>query len=626
MRDVTAADDDETRGTRAAGGEAGPTAEPDADAGAGAGADAEAAAGLTTAPAEEPGDTGHQSTVAGAGSFGGARAPGAAGALAWTARELLGWARWSWRQLTSMRVALILLFLLALAAIPGSVIPQNSVDALAVENFRRENEGLAEIYDRLQLFDVYSSVWFSAVYILLFISLIGCIVPRAWQFAGQLRGRPPRAPRRLDRMPASTSWHTGSAPDAVLADARRLLRRRRFRTDQGTAHGSGYVAAEKGYLREAGNLVFHFALIVMLVAFAYGRLYYSEGGTLVVQGSSGFSNTLTQYDDFSSGTLFDVDDLDRFGFRLDEFHYAFARTGPDTGTATEFTAEVTYWTGDDPDTEHQASIDPNHPLEIGGSKVYLLGHGYAPVVTVTDARGDVAFSGPVPFLPQDSALSSTGVIKVPDFVDENGEPTQLGFQGFFNPTYNVDEVRGPHSTFPEPDLPVLTLTAYEGDLGVDSGLPQNVYQLDTSNMEQLTDGNGEPFRFDLLPGESVELPGGKGTLTFDRLENWATFQVSSKAGTGWALTGALAAVAGLAASLLLQRRRVWVRARPGGDGGTLVEMAALGRTESAKVPEELADLAEALAAAHPPPDDDGARADAGAGDEPVTETAQGART
>lgn len=107
---------------------------------------------------------------------------------------IVGWVRWFWRQLTSMRVALILLFLLSLGAVPGSLIPQTSADELKVADFKKAHETLTPLYEKLQLFDVYSSAWFSAIYILLFVSLIGCIVPRSWQFVGQLRSRPPGAP------------------------------------------------------------------------------------------------------------------------------------------------------------------------------------------------------------------------------------------------------------------------------------------------------------------------------------------------------------------------------------------------------------------------------------------------
>ncbi|NUO46419.1 MAG: cytochrome c biogenesis protein ResB, partial [Streptomyces sp.] len=86
---------------------------------------------------------------------------------------VIGWARWFWRQLTSMRVALLLLLLLSLGAIPGSLIPQSGTDETKVAQFRKDNPTLGDVYDKLGLFHVYSSVWFSAIYILLFVSLIG---------------------------------------------------------------------------------------------------------------------------------------------------------------------------------------------------------------------------------------------------------------------------------------------------------------------------------------------------------------------------------------------------------------------------------------------------------------------
>jgi cytochrome c biogenesis protein len=541
----------------------------------------EAMAQLSTAPVEDEQRTG-------AGSFGGTRAPGARGGAAWAGRETLGWLRWFWRQLTSMRVALLLLFLLSLASVPGSVIPQNSVDATGVERFRREHGTLAPLYDTLQLFDVYTSVWFSAVYILLFVSLVGCIVPRTWQFAGQLRARPPRAPRRLERMPAYATWRTDASAGKVLEEARALLGGRRFRVhDDGDA-----VASEKGYLREAGNLVFHVALIVLLLAFAAGQLFKSEGGKLVVVGD-GFSNTLTQYDDFRSGSLFTADDLDSFGFRLEDFHASYLKSGPNKGTAEDFRADVTYWQGASGDRK-RASIKVNHPLEIGDSKVYLLANGFAPVVSVRDGQGDLAYRGPVAFLPQDTNLTSTGVIKVTDYRDADGDRDQLGFRGFFVPTFGGAGAGTMFSQSPELEYPVLFLTAYRGDLGIDSGLAQNVYQLDTDNMRQFKKPGGDPLAQKILPGETMELPGGAGSLKFEGVREWANFQVSHQAGNGWALGGALAAIGGLAASLFVQRRRVWVRAVAGEDGRTVVEMAGLGRSDSPRLPEELGDLAAAL--------------------------------
>lgn len=502
---------------------------------------------------------------------------------------VVGWVRWFWRQLTSMRVALLLLLLLSLGAIPGSLIPQTGIDETKVADFREAHTFLAPVYDRLGLFHVYSSVWFSAIYILLFVSLIGCIVPRTWQFVGQLRGRPPGAPRRLDRLPAHTTWRSGATPEEIRGAALTLLRKRRFR-----AHTAGdAVAAEKGYLREVGNLAFHLALIVMLIAFAWGQLFKSEGNKLVVEGD-GFSNTLTQYDDFKSGNLFTQDDLDPFSFRLNDFQGTYEETGPNRGTPRTYQAAVTYSVGAY-GKDRKSVIKVNEPLEIGDSKVYLTAHGYAPVVTVRDGKGDVVYREAVPLLPLDSNVTSSGAIKVMDgYRNAKGAKEQLGFQAFFLPAYGGKDT-AVVSQFPALLNPILNLAAYHGDLGVDAGIPQSVYQLDKTNMKAFKDSKGQTLRVNLKPGETMKLPDGAGSITFEKgIKEWANFQVTRQPGSGWALGGALTAIFGLAASLFIQRRRVWVRATGGADGVTVVEMAGLGRSESAKVPEELGDLAGIL--------------------------------
>ncbi|MER7486247.1 cytochrome c biogenesis protein ResB [Streptomyces sp. NPDC126497] len=503
---------------------------------------------------------------------------------------VLGWARWFWRQLTSMRVALLLLLMVSLGAIPGSLIPQTGVDETKVADFRERHEVLAPIYDKLGLFHVYSSVWFSAIYILLFVSLIGCIVPRTWQFVGQLRGRPPGAPRRLTRLPAHTTWRTGTDPEQVREAALALLRKRRFR-----AHLVGdAVAAEKGYLREVGNLLFHIALIVILIAFGWGQLFKSEGNKLIVEGD-GFSNTLTQYDDFKSGSLFTNDDLEPFSFDVKEFTGTYERTGPNKGTPRTYQSEVTYTEGADGE-EKTAVVKVNEPLEIGDAKVYLVSHGYAPVVTVRDGKGKIVYQDAVPLLPLDSNVTSSGVVKVLDgYRNPEGEKEQLGFNAFFVPTFGGSASGTMLSQFPALDYPVLALSAYHGDLKADSGIPQSVYQMDKTKMKEFKDSEGELFKQLLTPGETMTLPDGAGSVTFEEdVKEWAGFQVVQEPGGGWALGGAVAAIAGLAGSLFIQRRRVWVRAVRGDDGVTVVEMAGLGRSESAKVPEELGDLAGIL--------------------------------
>ncbi|MFE7759825.1 cytochrome c biogenesis protein ResB [Streptomyces sp. NPDC057438] len=506
---------------------------------------------------------------------------------------VIGWARWFWRQLTSMRVALLLLFMLSLAAIPGSLIPQSGQDESRVADFMQRHDLLGPLYERLGLFHVYSSVWFSAIYILLFVSLIGCIVPRTGQFVGQLRGRPPGAPRRLTRLPAYATWRTEATPEQVREAALKALQKRRFR-----AHVAGdAVAAEKGYLREAGNLAFHIALIVMLVAFAWGQLYRSEGNKLIVEGG-GFANTLTQYDDFKSGNLFTAEDLNPFSFDLRSFRGTYETSGPNKGTPRVFEAAVDYTVGAG-GKQRSTRIEVNKPLEIGDSKVYLVSHGYAPVLTIRDGRGKVVFQDAAPLLPLDSNVTSTGAIKVMDgYRDAKGVSEQLGIQAFFLPTYGGKNT-AVVSQFPALLNPVLNLQPYHGDLRVNAGIPQSVYQLDKSKLKEFKDSKGAQVRENLRIGESMALPNGAGTITFDGVKEWAGFQITQQPGSGWALGGAITAILGLAGSLFIQRRRVWVRAVAGPDGVTVVEMAGLGRSESAKVPEELGDLAAAVHAEAP---------------------------
>jgi cytochrome c biogenesis protein len=445
-------------------------------------------------------------------------------------------------------------------------------------------------------------------------------VPRTWQFVGQLRGRPPGAPRRLTRLPAYTTWRTAAEPEQVREIALKVLKQKRFR-----AHvDKDAVAAEKGYLRETGNLLFHIALIVMLVAFAWGQLFKSEGDKLIVEGD-GFSNTLLSYDDFKSGNLFSTDDLTPFSFDLKNFTGTYERNGPNKGTARTYQAAITYSKGAY-GKEREGLVKVNEPLVIGDTKVYLTAHGYAPTVTVRDGKGDIVFHDAVPLLPLDSNVTSQGAVKVMDgYRNAQGKSEQLGFSAFFVPTFAGAGKGDMFSQFPALDYPVLALSGFHGSLGVDAGLPQNVYQLETSHMKQFKDAKGEILKSRLRPGETMTLPDGAGSITFDKdIKEWANFQVTQQPGSDWALAGAFAAILGLAGSLFIQRRRVWVRATTGDDGVTVVEMAGLGRSESAKLPEELGDLAALVHEQAPTkPDEDAAPTDADA--EPPVPAAEGSK-
>jgi cytochrome c biogenesis protein len=470
-----------------------------------------------------------------------------------------------WRQLTSMRTALLLLSLLALAAIPGTLLPQRGLNPVKVAQFYSDHPHLAPVLDRLSMFDVFAAPWFAAIYLLLFVSLIGCLIPRIRLHARALRRQPPAAPRHLRRLPVSAAWTESQGVRDVVGAASSLLRRRRWRVRVDEAgDGTVSIGAEKGYLRETGNLVFHVALLLLLVGIALGGLFGYKGTVLVAEGG-GFSDVRSSYDVFSPSRLFHDSDLPPFSFTLDRF----AATYQPDGQPKSFDALVHYRPSPDAPSK-PFHISPNHPLSIGGSDVYLVGHGYALRLQVRDRHGALLFDKVTPFLPDDAMFTSHGVVKIP-----NGLPEQLGFTGFFYPTYGPSPL-GAQSTYPAPDDPVLALAAWQGDLGLSSGRPQSVYELPVAQLRNI--GTTQ-----LTPGKTWKLADGT-SITFVGVQQWATFQIARDPGTRIVLVAAIAMIVGLIGSLRVRRRRLWLRAAPddGPDGArrTVVTVGGLARSDA----------------------------------------------
>jgi cytochrome c biogenesis protein len=321
---------------------------------------------------------------------------------------------------------------------------------------------------------------------------------------------------------------------------------------------------------------------VVLVGVAVGGLVGYRGSVIVAEGGT-FSNTLTQYDQFSSGVLFTADDLTPFSVSLEDFDAAFETSGPQAGAPRLFRATGTYTT--DPGAQPQPfDIEVNSPLILDGAEVYLLGTGYAPVLTVRDAKGDVVSDGPVPFLPVDASYTSEGVVKVPD-----AAPRGLGFEGVFLPTAVEASDGVTVSAFPDVANPIVNLLAYSGDLGLDDGEPQSVYTLDTDDMRPLEDAEGDPLRLQLSVGQTTQLPDGLGSITFDGVRRFARLQVSQSPGKLVPLFALGTALTGLVLSLYIRPRRTWVRARRE-PGRTVVEVAGLDRTGGDDLGPDLSEL------------------------------------
>ncbi|MCD2190895.1 cytochrome c biogenesis protein ResB [Actinomycetospora soli] len=510
-------------------------------------------------------------------------------------RDLLALARNTWRGLTSMRTALILLFLLALAALPGAFLPQRTPSPQAVRDFFTRNPTLAPLLDRVGLFDIFGTPWFSAIYLLLFISLIGCLVPRTWEQIRGLRARTVAVPRNLSRLPHHAASDDDRTPDEVVAAARSRLRGWKVDVREELG-GVRTVSAEKGALREVGNVVFHMSLLALLAGIAVGKLFGYEGNVIVMADGSEFCNSgILAYDTFRPGLRVDGTNLAPFCLDVDRFT---AQYRPD-GAADSFAADVRYSDSAalaDGTPPVPTTIAVNDPLRLDGERVYLLGHGYAPQFTVTFPGGEQRTLA-TQWEPVDQrTFLSQGATKFdrPGVTDEaERRRTQIAITGLFAPTSSGGSVVT--STYPALTAPEVAADVYQGDLGLDSGRGQSIFAIDQSMVDQgrLT----RVVRENLVPGQTIALPDGT-QIRFDSVKEWVNLQVSHDPAQDAVLVAAVALLVGITLSLTVKRRRIWVRATPASpsttDRRSLVQVGGLARTDQAGYGEEFERLRDDL--------------------------------
>lgn len=525
-----------------------------------------------------------------------------------------------WHWLTSMRTALVLLFLLALVAVPGALLPQREVSQSRVDEYIAANPTMGRIYDALDLFNVFGSPLFVALLTLLIVSLIGCIIPRSIDHYRAYRATPTRAPKYLHRMPFHAEGEVEASLDDVDKQVREVLRRWRVAEYSPEEDRAGVfsLSAERGYARELANLVFHIAIVALISVFALGRMVFYEGQVIVVTNSESefavpveqsreFCNTSpANFDTFRAGPLFDGTGLTPFCFISHDFTASYLPNGQ----ADSFSSAISYAAGDDIASStlgwEDYTLRVNHPLRIHGDRVYLQGHGFAPQLTLTWPNGE-SRTQMIQYQPTDlTFFLSSGVMRFdppagmyPDLAERRQH--QIAIEGIFAPTAawvgpNGDMLR---SSFPEMNDPAVSLDIYVGDAGLDTGRPQNIFALDQSLIASGQLQRAE--RVQLAAGEEVKVQLGADaadyvTVRFDGAAEFANYQISRDPTQAWALGATVLLLGSLVGSLVIKRRRVWVRLRPRPDGapGTLVEIAGLARTDRAGWGGEFEDIVAAV--------------------------------
>ena len=315
----------------------------------------------------------------------------------------------------------------------------------------------------------------------------------------------------------------------------------------------------------------------MLIAFAWGQLFKSEGGKLIVEGD-GFSNTLTPVRRLQVRQPLRLRrPARRSASTWTSSTGTYERDGPAT-RAPRAPTRRTSPTATAPTARTQkTAIQVNEPLEIDGSKVYLIGHGYAPVVTVRDGQGKVVYPerraaaahrlerhlAPVRSRSWTATGTRTASRNSSASTPSSCRPSRAPGRATCSPS-------SPRST-----TPVLALSALPRQPGRRLGPPAERVPAGHLQDEAVQGREGRAAQDEAAARRDHEAA-ERRRVDHVRQGHQAVGR-ASRSPTSPATAGRSSErsprSSGLAGSLFIQRRRVWVRATAGADGVTVVEMA-----------------------------------------------------
>lgn len=421
-----------------------------------------------------------------------------------------------WRLFTSVDFAVIQIILLALLAVIGMTLEQlpdsafrsagdyaAAMDAIQARYDLVLGTGTVDVLERLGVFAMFRSPWFSLGLLVLVISIVICTLdrtPRLWRGVSDVRVVQPEPfydPRLPDR----------AAMDGVAAaDVAAVVRRRGFRVRQTTDEdGSVHVYGDRHQYTKMATLLTHLGLILFLIAAAVTSQFGDEQGLVVPEGES-----LTVQAIGTPGLLL-VKNL------------AFEAPGFETGMPSDFTTDLAVYR--DGEEIARKTIRVNDPLSIGGYTFHQNGFGAAPHLVVRDAEGKPLWDAQVPLV--DAAAGSPyGILAVPG--------RDLGLQ--------------------------LLLSRAEDGTGVVLVLPYRVVGTDA-------DGNPIPENFapvTLLRGDTKVSDDLGISITLKEFGEYTLLIAKADPGQGLVWLAFLSLIAGITITFYLPRRRVWARLAPDG--------------------------------------------------------------
>ena len=423
------------------------------------------------------------------------------------------------RLFTSVDFAVVQIIVLSLLAVVGMTIrqlpsfafrSQGDYDSAMADIHGRYDavlgRGLVDAMERLQVFHIFSSTWFTIGLVVLVVSIVVCTLertPKLWRQAAEIRVVQPDAfydPELPDR-----AAMTGLA----AADVRTALRRRRFTIREAEVDGVQYLYGDRNRWTKLATLSTHLGLILFLLAAVVTWRLGDEQGLVIAEGDSLTVQPI--------GTP-DLLVVKNYDFEAPGF--------AQTGQATDFTTDLGVFQNG---TEiARKTVRVNDPLGVAGYTFHQNGFGPAPDLVISDVDGKPLWDGPVP-LTDTASGHPFGSMSVPG--------RQIGLELLLG-----QDASGVGNLLVLP----YAVTGQEAD-----GSPR---------IEEL------PGSAVALRAGEAQLPSGLDfSVGLRRFTDYTLIIAKKDPGQGIVWAAFLFLIAGIAISFYLPRRRIWARLAPRGD-------------------------------------------------------------
>jgi cytochrome c biogenesis protein len=339
---------------------------------------------------------------------------------------------------SSMRFAITLLVMLAIAATIGTVMQQNQAAPDYVNQF---GPFWFEVFRKLGLYAVYSAWWFLLILAILIVSTSLCIARNAPKMLRDMRSwRENVREESLRNFHHKTEWTVPGSAVALASQTAQRLGNAGYRVKMVDKRGGVLVAAKKGAANKFGYIFAHSAIVIILLGglldsdlsirfqqWFMGKTVYTEGA-LLPQNRLGLGNpsfrgntTIPEGQDSSTAILQQangvlVQDLP-FTIHLNKFIVDFYSTGMPRLFASEVVIRD-HETG----KSFPASIKVNQPLIYRGVAVYQSSLG--------DGGSKLKLTGYPMTGKADKAFDIEGEVGGSTELKQAGEPYTVEWSGF----------------------------------------------------------------------------------------------------------------------------------------------------------------------------------------------------